>query len=272
MAKNSTLTAQEQSMLKKMFIYCHFVFVNFNMTKMEANCFTMAMAPAIEAIYGDDKEAKSAAYVRHNAFFNTHAVPLAFIVGLAAGMEKDVATGKIPGQTVDAIKASLMGPTAGMFDSIFFNCLRIIAAGIGIGLCSQGNILGTILFMIIYGGSQEVVRWIFVHTGYTLGLSFIDSIYSSGLIAHATRSAGILGLMMVGTMTATTVKVPLNWTITVGEAAVEVLPLVDAIYPGLLSVIVVLLCMFAGKKGFRPTLQIVTMLVVSMLFALLGIF
>ena len=30
-----------------------------------------------------------------------------------------------------------MGPTAGMFDSIFFNCLRVIGAGIAIGLCSH---------------------------------------------------------------------------------------------------------------------------------------
>lgn len=48
----------------------------------------------------------------------------------------------IDGQTIESIKAALMGPTAGMFDSLFFNCLRIIAAGIGIGLCAEGSNFG----------------------------------------------------------------------------------------------------------------------------------
>lgn len=259
-------------MLKKMFHGCHLVFCNFNMTKMEANGFTMAMAPAIEEIYGDDMEGKRAAYARHQAFFNTHAVPFAFIAGLAAAMERDVQAGKIPGSTIDAIKAALMGPTAGMFDSIFFNCLRVIAAGIGIGLCSQGNILGTLLFILIYGGSQEVVRWIFLKVGYSLGLTFIDSIYNSGLMEHATRSASILGLMMVGAMTATTVRVPLNWTIHVGMTEIVVLPLFEAIYPGILSIAVVLICMALIKKGKKPITLILGMLAISLVFALLGIF
>ena len=86
MAKKNTLTAAENSMLKKMFWPSHFVFMNFTMAKMEANCFTMAMAPAIEEIYGDDKEAKGQAYLRHNAFFNTHVVALNFILGIVVAM------------------------------------------------------------------------------------------------------------------------------------------------------------------------------------------
>ena len=35
--------------------------------------------------------------------------------------------------------SSFMGPTAGIGDAFFFNCLRVIAAGIAIGLCSQAN-------------------------------------------------------------------------------------------------------------------------------------
>ena len=52
------------------------------------------------------------------------------------------------------------GPTAGMFDSIFFNCLRVIGAGIAIGLCSQGNILGTFIFILLYGISQSLLKWV----------------------------------------------------------------------------------------------------------------
>lgn len=273
MAKKNTVTAAENSMLKKMFWLSHLVFMNFTMAKMEANCFTMSIGPALEEIYGDDQEAKGAAYLRHNAFFNTHAVALNFILGLAAAMEKDVATGKIPGSTVDAIKASLMGPTAGMFDSIFFNCLRVIAAGIAIGLCQSGNPLGILIFILFYGVSQSVVKWLLLKMGYSMGLGFIDTLFNSGLIAHATQAASILGLMMVGAMTATTVNVPLNWTVVVGDASFEVLPLFDAIYPGILSLAVVLLMMFLiKKKGTKPLTLILGMMVFGVLGALVGMF
>lgn len=206
--EKKVVSAEENKILKKMFWNSHLVFTNFNMTKMQANGFTMTMAPAVESIYGDDIEGKKAAYARHQSFFNTHAVAFNFIAGLCYALEKDCHDGKVPGETIDAIKASLMGPTAGMFDSIFFNCLRVIGAGIAIGLCSQGNILGTFIFILLYGISQSLLKWVLLKLGYTLGTSFIDTVFNSGLMSVATRCASILGLMMVGAMTATTVGFP----------------------------------------------------------------
>lgn len=70
--EKKVVSAEENKILKKMFWNSHLVFANFNMTKMEANGFTMTMAPAVESIYGDDIEGKKAAYARHQSFFNTH--------------------------------------------------------------------------------------------------------------------------------------------------------------------------------------------------------
>ena len=77
--EKKVVSAEENKILKKMFWNSHLVFANFNMTKMEANGFTMTMAPAVESIYGDDIEGKKAAYARHQSFFNTHAVAFNFI-------------------------------------------------------------------------------------------------------------------------------------------------------------------------------------------------
>ena len=67
----------------------------------------------------------------------------------AWAMEKEKKEkGSVDGETISSVKSALMGPTAGMFDNLFFNCLRIIAAGIGIGLAQQGNILGLSLIHI----------------------------------------------------------------------------------------------------------------------------
>lgn len=271
-APQKGISTEDNAVLRKMFIMSHSVFMNFNMTKMEANCFTNTMAPAIEQVYVDDPEGKREAYLRHQAFFNTHAVALDFIAGLSYALEKDCAEGKVPGQTIEAIKASLMGPTAGMFDSLFFNCLRVIGAGIAIGLCSQGNIAGTFIFILLYGVTQSILKWFLLKAGYTLGTSFIDSVYNSGLMQVATKAASILGVMMVGCMTATTVGFPLNWTLTIGDTSLVVLDLFESIYPGILSVAIVLIMLAFIKKGVRPIVLIFGLLIFCLLGAAVGIF
>ncbi|HJG63108.1 MAG TPA: PTS system mannose/fructose/sorbose family transporter subunit IID [Enorma massiliensis] len=271
-APQKGISTEDNAVLRKMFIMSHSVFMNFNMTKMEANCFTNTMAPAIEQVYVDDPEGKREAYLRHQAFFNTHAVALDFIAGLSYALEKDCAEGKVPGQTIEAIKASLMGPTAGMFDSLFFNCLRVIGAGIAIGLCSQGNIAGTFIFILLYGVTQSILKWFLLKAGYTLGTSFIDSVYNSGLMQVATKAASILGVMMVGCMTATTVGFPLNWTVTIGDTSLVVLDLFESIYPGILSVAIVLIMLAFIKKGVRPIVLIFGLLIFCLLGAAVGIF
>lgn len=271
-APQKGISTEDNAVLRKMFIMSHSVFMNFNMTKMEANCFTSTMAPAIEQVYVDDPEGKREAYLRHQTFFNTHAVALDFIAGLSYALEKDCAEGKVPGQTIEAIKASLMGPTAGMFDSLFFNCLRVIGAGIAIGLCSQGNIAGTFIFILLYGVTQSILKWFLLKAGYTLGTSFIDSVYNSGLMQIATKAASILGVMMVGCMTATTVGFPLNWTVTIGDTSLVVLDLFESIYPGILSVAIVLIMLAFIKKGVRPIVLIFGLLIFCLLGAAVGIF
>lgn len=271
-APQKGISTEDNAVLRKMFIMSHSVFMNFNMTKMEANCFTNTMAPAIEQVYVDDPEGKREAYLRHQAFFNTHAVALDFIAGLSYALEKDCAEGKVPGQTIEAIKASLMGPTAGMFDSLFFNCLRVIGAGIAIGLCSQGNIAGTFIFILLYGVTQSILKWFLLKVGYTLGTTFIDSVYNSGLMQVATKAASILGVMMVGCMTATTVGFPLNWTVTIGDTSLVVLDLFESIYPGILSVAIVLIMLAFIKKGVRPIVLIFGLLIFCLLGAAVGIF
>ena len=62
--EKKVLTPEEKKVLKSMFFRSHLVFTSFNMVKMEANGFTITIAPAIESIYKDDMEGKRSAYHR----------------------------------------------------------------------------------------------------------------------------------------------------------------------------------------------------------------
>lgn len=274
MAAN-TYTPEEKAILRKIFFRSHRCFMMFSMAKMEANCFTMCMQPVIESLYPDDKEEQRRSYLRHQAFFNTHTNPFTFIAGLTYAMEKERKEGKVDEATIDNVKAALMGPTAGMFDSFWFNAVRVISAGIAIGLCSQGNFLGTILFVLLYGVTQSIAKWYLLQAGYNLGTSFIDTVFNSGLVNVLTKCASVVGLTMVGAMTANMVNVPLNWVInTTGKEGGEVVvgDIVNSIFPGLLGVILLFVLVRLIKKGYRPTQLIAGIFVLALVGALLGIF
>ena len=52
-----------------------------------------------------------------------------------------------------------MGPLSGIGDSIMLGTLRILAVGIGASLAAQGNILGPILFLIIFNVPAFILRY-----------------------------------------------------------------------------------------------------------------
>lgn len=267
------LTAEEKKILKSMFIRSGTCSATFNMVKMEANAYTIMMAPAINDLYKDDEEERLAALARANNFFNTHNAFMPLIGGIDYAMSKKIKeSGSKDYSAVQDIKIALMGPTAGIGDSFFYNCVRVIAAGIGIGLAEQGNALGPIIFTIIYLGAAEVTRWFGLVLGYTAGGDFIDKVFENGMIQVITKAASILGLGMVGAMVAQMVNIPIVWQINVGGTAVDVNGVLDSVMPGLLSIILVFFLMKQLQKGKRPTTLILLVFIASLLFAFLGIF
>jgi len=78
--------------------------------------------------------------------------------------------------------------------------------------------------------------------------------------------------MMVGAMTAGIVNVPLNWTINMGQTSVVVADVLNSIFPGILSIILVLFLMSLIKKGRRPVQLIVGIFAIAFIGAFIGIF
>lgn len=269
---NTQLSLTEKTVLNKMYGLLFLSGLTFTMTKMTANGFTIVMSPALDEVYRDDAEERKIALRRHNQFFNTHSVMTAFIAGLTYALEKEkVEKGSVDGDTIQSVKVSIMGPSAGVADAFFFNCVRVIAAGIGIGLCSTGNFLGVILFILLYAGIQLICRWYLLRAGYAMGTEFIDKVFESGLVQALTKAASVLGIIMIGSMIPG-VYVGLNWTINIGDASVVVQEILDSIMPNLLSIALVLSLMKLIKKGVKPTRIVLSILIGCVLLAALGIF
>lgn len=80
--------------------------------------------------------------------------------------EKNSQQKNMDATAIDNVKASLMGPLAGLGDSFFWGTLRLIATGIGTSLALKGNILGPILFLLVFNVPHILVRWC-LHAGAT---------------------------------------------------------------------------------------------------------
>ncbi len=181
------------------------------------------------------KEAMATALKRHLEFFNTTPHIVTLILGINAAMEEENANDPdFDVSTIDNIKTSLMGPLAGIGDSFFWGTLRLIATGVGTSLALQGNILGPILFILIFNIPHLLFRYFATSWGYKLGTGFEED---SGKRhdGRLTLGASIIGLMVVGGMTASMIDINIPLKIGTGENAVTVQSIFDDIVPRILS-------------------------------------
>ena len=91
-------------------------------------------------------------------------------------------------------------------------------------------------------------------------------------MAALTKAASVMGLMMIGAMTATMVSVPLNLVININGAETNIGDVFNSIFPNLLGCVLLFVLVSLIKKGKRPTQLVAGILVVALLGALIGIF
>ena len=222
--------------------------------------YVYAMIPILKKLY-PQKEEMAAALKRHLAFFNTTPHIVTFILGINAAMEEEnVLDENFEVGTIDSIKTSLMGPLAGLGDSFFWGTLRLIATGVGTSLALQGNVLGPILFLLIFNVPHVIVRYLLNRWGYKLGTGFLKKIQANGL-------------MVVGAMTASMIDLTIPITISgSGKNAVTVQSIFDDIMPKLLPLASFGFVFYLLKKEVKPLAILGGMAIVGILGSLIGLF
>ena len=194
-------------------------------------------------------------------------------MGISAAMEEEnVNDPNFDSSAIDNIKTSLMGPLAGIGDSFFWGTLRLIATGVGTSLALQGNILGPILFLLIFNIPHLLFRYFATGWGYKLGTGFLKKIQENGMMESLTYGAAIIGLMVVGGMTATMIDINIPLQIGSGENAVTVQSIFDDIVPKILSLGAFGAVFYLLKKEVKPLIILLGLAVVGILGSLIGLF
>lgn len=232
-----------------------------------------AMVPILEKLYKDKPEEKAEALQRHLEFFNTTPHVSTLILGISSAMEEQNSTQEdFDTSSINNVKVGLMGPLAGIGDSLLWGTLRIIATGIGTSLALQGNVLGPILFFLIFNIPHIILRYICMMGGYKLGAGFLTKMQQGGLMDKVTYGAAIVGLMSIGAMIATmvTVNIPLSYGS--GDNAIVIGDILNGIIPGIIPLLFTgFIYWLVTKKKMRTTAALLLILVVGIVGSMTGI-
>ena len=239
----------------------------FNYESQMGPAVAWALAPVLRKIYKNDEDYK-AALNNHFSYFNSTTVMSSMILGATlATEERDGIAAK---ETVQSLKTSLMGPFAGVGDTLVWVLWPTIIGSIAGYMAQQGNPLGAIIWLIC-----NIAFWFFKRkmfaVGYTSGTKLITNLGSR--LSSFTEAASIMGLSVVGALIATSVKVNTALQFHVGEVALNVqTDVLDKIMPSLLPVLLTLLVYkLLGNKKWTPTKLILLIIAISLVGSFLGI-
>ena len=224
-----------------------------NYEKMMTAGYMTTMLPVIDKLYQDDPEGRRKAFETHSVFFNCEPNLTNIILGM------DI-----------AIKASLMGPFAGIGDTLFTSVLATIFGSIAVTTALDGSYFGIVLweiwlFFVMFG-----LRPYLMQLGYTQGIKLVTTL--SGKLNQITQAASVLGIMVVGSMVASLVKVKFGTLTIMGTEFDLQTKLFDAIMPKFGAVLIVALCYWVlGKIGMKSSRLILMIMALAILCSFLGI-
>lgn len=223
--------------------------------RMQALAFGYSMNGVMRKIYKDKPEELKDAMKRHTSMFNTNCDWGSIIHGITISLEEQRALGhedEITPEMIQSLKIGLMGPLAGIGDSVDQGIVATIPLAIFVPMAQQGSVLAAFIPGLIYIAWSYFWSWPLFNKGYTLGKNSVLEILHSGAIKKVIDIASIVGLFMIGCLSASYVKVStiLEFASGADGATTTVQSILDGILPNMLPFVVVMsMYLYITKRG-----------------------
>ncbi len=278
---------------------------SWNYERMQNGGWAYTLVPALKRLY-HTKEDRSAALKRHLEFFNTHPYLASPIIGVTMALEEERANGApIDDKAIQGVKVGMMGPLAGVGDPVFWFTVKPIIGALAASLAMAGNIMGPILYFVLWNAIRMAFLWYTQEFGYKAGSKITEDL-SGGLLQEVTKGATILGMFILGSLVNRWVSVKftpvvsnvqnqkgayIDWSsIPKGTKGIQkALELqaqglsltknkittlqdnLDSLIPGLMGLLLTLFCMWLLKKKVSPIVIILGLFVVGVVFHVIGL-
>lgn len=260
---------QKKDLIGSWFRWVCFGQTCYNYERMQGMGFCHSMLPIIDRLY-TKKEDKAAAMQRHMTYYNTENNWGAAVAGIAASMEEQKANGaEIDDDAINGIKTSLMGPLAGIGDTVTQSLVKTIFLSIGCSLALSGNVLGPILFFVGMSAYALGLSYFLYFQGYNSGKTSVTKILRSGIVKSVSEALGALGMMVLGAMVAANIGVTTPLSFTVGGSEIVLQNILNSILPKMLPLLIFFGTYRLVVKGKKATTIIIGMFVVGILGSVL---
>lgn len=240
--------------------------VSSNYEKMQALAYCYAMLPFLRHIHKGDADGLNEAVRNHLQFFNTNPWVAPYVLGVNIGTEE---IGKNTAkQAVAGMKTGLMGPLAGLGDSLFVVIPWTIFGAIAANMALQQSFIGILLWILI-SVILKVLSFPLFAAGYQSGTRLVSTLETKMKIVSGCVS--VLGLMVVGALIPSVIKVNVALSFHQGNVTMQGQQILDQIMPGIIPAALVFTVYFLLHKNVKPVYTIFIIMTLSVILHVSGI-
>lgn len=248
---------------------------NYNYERLQASGMLFSMGHLVKKLYPDNPKEQLAFCRRHMEFFNTEQHFGSIINGLVLAMEEEKANnpGAIDGSAISSVKTGLMGPLAGIGDTLGQGTLSPILLSVGISLAASGSPMGAIFYTVAMFSIMLGLGWFLFGIGYRQGKEGVELLLSGGKMKRLIAAASVMGAIVLGALSASYVSVSSGLVLNIGgnDFALQV-DVLDQLIKGLLPLTATLGAWYLLKvKRMRTTHVLLVLTVVAGALGALGV-
>ena len=243
--------------------------------RMQAISYCYAMIPVLKKLYPDKEDFKEALQ-RHLIFFNTEGICGNVILGMTIALEEENAEsgGKLGGESIVSLKTALMGPVAGIGDTITWGTIKQLIMALALSISVDGSIGGWFVIWL-FVPITLAYGWLLMTLGYSVGRTAFTNLMESGWVDRIIYGCSVLGLFMIGGLAASYIDFQLTGTFMNAGVETTYQSVLDGIVPGMIP----LAAIFAFRsyyiknkgKGMLLGRLVLVVLVVCCLLSLIGL-
>lgn len=228
-----------------------------NYETMMSSGYLYSILPTLKKLYKHPSELKEMMKT-HNQFFNTNPMLGNLIIGIDMALEEH--EGIKSKNAVIGLKTGLMGPFAGVGDTIFGVIIPTIFGAIASYMALKGNAMGVIMWLLV---NLLIVglRFTFLPFGYRYGEKLVSD-FADRLNA-LTESAILVGVTVVGALIPTVIKANVPFVFKTGKVTLKVQDVLNQIMPALIPALLVGLIYWL--LGFKKMTSVKAILLVMVL-------
>lgn len=268
---DNRLTKKELNQIWRRWAFTHLSSMSYE--KIQGHSWAFAFLPFAKKYYKNNPEGMRRLLKRHSLFYNTEPQTGQLINGIVTSLEEEIALGHdVDEQMPINIKTTLMGPLAGIGDSIIQGIIVPLLLSIGMGLSEGGNPIGPIFYIISYAIVGTLISYFSFRSGYKLGVKSIDIIIGENA-KRITSAFNVLGVMVIGGLAASNIRLNTVLEIPMGDKVKPLQEVLDGIFPGIFPLLAVILSWYlVSKKQMSATKVILILTIISTIGVLIGLF